>query len=490
MNNTSFLPAVVTIVDLTPATTITGATLFEAVQTTSGVAESVAVSLAQIMTTGFGALPVGGSTGQFLQKLSGTNFASAWTNISSAVLASTGGGLTIVGSTTINLSLNTATPLSVLGVAGTSTAVPLPIVSSGGGQLLQSNAGNTGLLFGPISTTLLPGPFQTSTLPVNQVLFGNGTSPIFGVTGATSSILNVLNGTAVFTPAPVIGTSLTVPLVIGGTGSASSIIIESTSGTGTSDSIKLRTGTQTFALGVNTLQQVTIGPDMAPSTAVLLTLNANTTAPQAPSFGGTVLQLVGMNGTSTRVSFDVYGSAVNGSFQFRVARGTLQAPLAVSTASVIGALLFNYYDGTGYNSTDVGAVLAFSGNTISTTSHPTGIRFNTIPENALVAVNAVTINPSGGFNVGTTAEAGFGNIQNTGKIQVGSGTGVVAGGTTSVGFFLSSVANLGFIAGTSAPTVSAATGTLYINNGATNATSRLYINTNGTGGWANFTASA
>lgn len=57
MNNTSFLPAVVTIVDLTPATTVSAAALFEAVQTTAGSVESVSVSLLQIVAAVVTALP-------------------------------------------------------------------------------------------------------------------------------------------------------------------------------------------------------------------------------------------------------------------------------------------------------------------------------------------------------------------------------------------------------------------------------------------------
>jgi hypothetical protein len=69
----SQLPAVVTIPDLVAGTTLTGTELFEAVQTSGGVGQSVKITANQIMTTGLGALPTAGATGSFLQSL-GTNF--------------------------------------------------------------------------------------------------------------------------------------------------------------------------------------------------------------------------------------------------------------------------------------------------------------------------------------------------------------------------------------------------------------------------------
>lgn len=77
-----------------------------------------------------------------------------------------------------------------------------------------------------------------------------------------------------------------------------------------------------------------------------------------------------------------------------------------------------------------------------------------------------------------------------GNITTGNNTAPVSGGTSSMGFLMSSNATFGLFCGTGVPTMVAATGSLYINSGAQTATSRLYINTNGSTNWANFTASA
>ena len=157
------LPAVVTILDLPLATTLSSAALFEAVQTTAGVVESVRVSLPQIVT----------------------------------------------------VALGTTAGLSVLGVAGVASAVISPIVGVSGGQVLRLNDAGTELAFGAVNlgssaavTGVLPsgnitainlattgaggvqgvlpvsqGGTNTSTLTPFGLLYGNGTSTV-GITAA------------------------------------------------------------------------------------------------------------------------------------------------------------------------------------------------------------------------------------------------------------------------------------------------------------------
>lgn len=67
---------------------------------------------------------------------------------------------------------------------------------------------------------------------------------------------------------------------------------------------------------------------------------------------------------------------------------------------------------------------------------------------------------------------------------------VPAGGSTTLGLVLSTASNFGIFVGIGAPTLSAATSSLYLRFDATTATSRLYINTNGVTNWATVTASA
>lgn len=82
----------------------------------------------------------------------------------------------------------------------------------------------------------------------------------------------------------------------------------------------------------------------------------------------------------------------------------------------------------------------------------------------------------------------FGSISGTGAETILSGTAVPAGGTAGSGYKLSSTANLGLFFGSGAPSLSAAQGSLYIRTDGSSTSTRLYVNTNGTTGWTNFTS--
>ena len=126
------LPAVVTIVDLTQATTLASTALFEVAQTsvTTGEVESLKASLTQIMTTAFGGLPTGGATGQLLGKASGTDYATQWNNLSNHLSANATSGLTIAGSTTLTAALTSFAGPAVLAVASTATAIPAAVIGT------------------------------------------------------------------------------------------------------------------------------------------------------------------------------------------------------------------------------------------------------------------------------------------------------------------------------------------------------------------------
>jgi|SRR5882672_7941056 len=196
------VPAVVTILGLPAGTTITGAELIEAVQTTGGVANSVSLSLSQAIGA-LGGLPASGGTGQVLQSL-GTGFAASWVTISSLVTASS--GLSAAGSTTVALSLAAGSGLSVLGVAGTAVAKPLPVVGIAA-QVLRINDAGTALAFGAVNlgsaaavTGVLPGANYSA---VN--LAATGAGGVQGFLPGTSILTASIGGAQIATAA--IGTT-------------------------------------------------------------------------------------------------------------------------------------------------------------------------------------------------------------------------------------------------------------------------------------------
>lgn len=73
-------------------------------------------------------------------------------------------------------------------------------------------------------------------------------------------------------------------------------------------------------------------------------------------------------------------------------------------------------------------------------------------------------------------------------VSAASATAPVAGGALAMR--IGSTAGLGIYFGSGAPTVSAAQGSLYIRTDGSSASTRLYVNTNGTTGWTNVTTAA
>lgn len=78
----------------------------------------------------------------------------------------------------------------------------------------------------------------------------------------------------------------------------------------------------------------------------------------------------------------------------------------------------------------------------------------------------------------------------TGAITALNATAIPAGGTAGAGLMFSSTANLGIFFGSSAPTLSAAQGSIYIRTDGSTIATRLYVNTNGSTTWANFVSAA
>jgi hypothetical protein len=77
----------------------------------------------------------------------------------------------------------------------------------------------------------------------------------------------------------------------------------------------------------------------------------------------------------------------------------------------------------------------------------------------------------------------------TGNITADSNVALVAGGAAA--FIATNTANsMGIYVGSGAPTVSAAQGSLYLRSDGSSTSTRAYINTNGTTGWAAITTAS
>ena len=147
-------------------------------------------------------------------------------------------GVTAAGTTGQVLIGNTSAAPSW--AAATSVAVTSISFGSTG---LTPNSATQGAV--TVSGTLVVGNGGTgaSTFTSNGVLYGNTTGAIqVTAQGAANTILTANAGAPSFSATPTIGTSVTVPLVIGGTTASSTLTLQSTSGVGTTDSVLIKVG--------------------------------------------------------------------------------------------------------------------------------------------------------------------------------------------------------------------------------------------------------
>lgn len=90
-------------------------------------------------------------------------------------------------------------------------------------------------------------------------------------------------------------------------------------------------------------------------------------------------------------------------------------------------------------------------------------------------------------SIGANVAAPANTLDVYGVVAVALGTAIPAGGSSSVKILMSSTANFGIYAGSGAPTVSAAQGSIYLRTDGTSTSTRLYVNTDGATTWTNVT---
>ena len=266
-----------------------------------------------------GTLPAtNGGTGQSLYAVGDLLYADTTTSLARLADIATGNVLLSGGVTTApawgKVSLTTA-------ISGT-----LPLANGGtnanltasNGGIAWSNASQLQILSGtPTARQMLQSgatatpAWSTATYPAtttaNQLLYSSSTSVVGEITTANSSVL-VTNGSgapswSTTLPAHTVTTSLTVPLIIGGSGTTGTILtLQTTSGTGTTDTIAFTGGTNggtTFA----TLAAVGLRITSAGSSAFAVGRQGGTTGPAFSVDASAGTQTAGLK---------VTGAALNG----------------------------------------------------------------------------------------------------------------------------------------------------------------------------------
>lgn len=96
---------------------------------------------------------------------------------------------------------------------------------------------------------------------------------------------------------------------------------------------------------------------------------------------------------------------------------------------------------------------------------------------------------TGAVTIGNTLEV-TGASTLTGQLSVQTGTALPAGGAATSGILATTTASFGIFWGSGAPTFSAAKGSVYLRSDGSSTSTRLYVNTNASTTWTNFTSAA
>jgi hypothetical protein len=257
-----------------------------------------------------------------------------------------------------------------------------------------------------------------------------GTLPAFTLGGTIAGGGNQINNVVIGASTPLAGsfttatasTSVTSPIVAGGSAASSTLTLESTTGAGTTDSIIFQTGSQVFAGSVNTTQQWLIGTNHGVSANSLLTLNKNAAAPVASNGGTLMSQSVGLDATQPVTLLDAYGTGVASWIVTRSARGTAASFTALQSADGIG--FFGMIGATGSNtyatngSIGAGGGVFFGGRAKenwSSTNQGAALELYTTPLTTAAVALAVTVQAGGGVSVGGTTDPGVGGLYLNGQ---------------------------------------------------------------------------
>lgn len=325
------------------------------------------------------------------------------------------------------------------GLAGTATGQVSFVGTTTGTVILtaQAAAGTPTVTFGtssgtpavtassPLAITSATGNITCATclttsstlnLVVGTTTIGSGTTTriLYDNAGVLGEYTLTGTGTVVaMQTAPTFITSITAPLVIGGTGAGSSLTYESTSGAGTTDFHAWLTGSQNEKMRLDTSGQLGIGLGGLTAGAKLH---------------------VGANDSSSAVITERASTDTGApSYDFRKARGTLASPTIVSSGDTAGDFTFRAYDGGAYRR--LAQITATVDGTPGASDMPGRIGFSTVLDGTITNTLRMSIFNDGGvlIGAGTTspgaglfAVTGMTNVATTSAVCYNTGTGLVS----------------------------------------------------------------
>jgi len=291
--------------------------------------------------------------------------------------------LSTIGVTSFSAGTTGFTPSS-----GTTGAITLAgtLSAANGGTGVANNAASTLTITGNFGTTLTVSGTTSLTLPTS------GTVTALGNTTTGSGT------TLVLSTAPTFTTSITTPLVYGGTTASSSLTFQSTSGVGTSDSILFKVGNAgaTTAISIATTGIVSLpttgalllpkGTTAQEPTGVAGYLRFNTDTTQFEGYNGSAWASVGgaalsNDTTSTTAYYPLFAHATSGTaltiytsntqYTFKPSTGELTAPEVISSNGFMingTTVSTSYTIASGNNAFSVGPVTVNTGVSVTVSS--------------------------------------------------------------------------------------------------------------------------
>lgn len=374
------------------------------------------------------------------------------------VTLTAGAGLTGGGDLSANRTFTVGTGTG-LTVNADDVALTVPVAASLGGTGVVNNVASTITISGSFGTTFTVSGTTGVTLPTSGTL-----STLAGSEELTNKTLTSSVGKGTWTAS---GTWTLPAFTLGGTISGgaqqiNNVIIGTSTPLAGSFTSLTATAAGALALTNNSTPTITFGASGNVDAKFL----ATGTAGRHLFYNGGGLMMI-MNGAATAVNYmTMQASASGGGVSVSASGGDTDVAFNFSSA---GAGIVGFY------TSSFGAQQ---------------VRF----DHTASATRALTLTGSNGGNptIGATA----GNVAvSTGIVGAASvaahaATAIPAGGTAGAGLLVSSTANFGIFFGSSAPTLSAAKGSLYLRSDGTTTNDRAYINTNGTTTWTALTTVA
>lgn len=319
--------------------------------------------------------------------------------------AHTGDVTNTAGSLALSIAANAVT-LAKLATQATNTVL---------GNATSGSAVPTALAVGSCSTSASALQWTTNTgfgcnTAVNAATLGGATFAAPGAIGGGTP------STGAFTTASA-STSVTSPLIAGGSAASSTLTLESTSGAGTTDAILLKTASQVDRMQIATGGQVNIGPNVAATAN--FTINRNTVSPSSSGVSNIIFQANGADGALVNSTMDAYGTGAFNILTFRAARGIGSAFTASQSGDsfglvgFVGATAANTFASTG--GAAGGAFLA--GNATenwSATNQGSQLKFFVTPNTTAAISLAMILQNSGGLTIGGSTDPGAGGLRATG----------------------------------------------------------------------------